>query len=136
MWKNWKRAGLLMMVLMLSLAMLLAGCGATQNSEGTEGENNEAGDKTVNIGYVTWAENIAVTHLWKEILESKGYEVNIQQLQVSPLFVGLSKGDLDLFMDSWLPITHEAYWTKYKEDLEEYGTWYEGASWGLSFLIM
>jgi hypothetical protein len=50
MWKNWKRAGLLMMVLMLSLAMLLAGCGATQNSEGTEGENNEAGDKTVNIG--------------------------------------------------------------------------------------
>jgi len=111
MWKNWKRAGLLMMVLMLSLAMLLAGCGATQNSEGTEGENNEAGDKTVNIGYGTWAENIAVTHLWKEILESKGYEVNIQQLQVSPLFVGLSKGDLDLFMDSWLPITHEAYWT-------------------------
>lgn len=75
---------------------------------------------------MTWAENIAVTHLWKEILESKGYEVNIQQLQVSPLFVGLSKGDLDLFMDSWLPITHEAYWTKYKEDLEEYGTWYEG----------
>lgn len=122
-----KKIGMLLMVSLLSLA-LIAGCGAQKkpdnNSDGG-GSANE-GNKTVNIGYVTWAEDIAVTNLWKEILETKGYEVNIQQLQVSPLFVGLNQGDLDLFLDSWLPITHESYWQKYKDNLDDYGVWYVG----------
>ncbi len=119
--RRWGKFGILLMVGLLSLA-LIAGCTGQKSGDVPEGGK----DKTINIGYVTWAEDIAVTNLWKEILETKGYEVKIQQLQVSPLFVGLDKGDLDLFLDSWLPITHEAYWKKYKDNLEDYGTWYEG----------
>ncbi|MDR3599075.1 MAG: hypothetical protein P4L49_01085 [Desulfosporosinus sp.] len=40
-----------------------------------------------------------------------------------PLFVGLNKGDLGVFMDAWLPITHKTYWEKYKDNLDDYGTW-------------
>lgn len=118
--KKWKKLRLLLVVSLISLA-LIAGC-AQQQGDAPAGDKG----KTINIGYVTWAENIAVTNLWKEILETKGYEVKIQQLQASPLFVGLNQGELDLFLDSWLPITHEAYWNKYKDNLEDYGTWYEG----------
>lgn len=119
--KRWRKIGILLMVSLLSL-VLVAGCGTQDSGDVSQGGKN----KTVNIGYVTWAENIAVTNLWKEILETKGYEVKIQQLQASPLFVGLGKGNLDLFLDSWLPITHEAYWNQYKENLEDYGNWYDG----------
>lgn len=115
--KQWKRISVILMVILFALGTL-AGCAGSGETGGGE-------DKVINIGYVTWAENIANTNLWKEILETKGYEVNISQLQVSPLFVGLSNGDLDFFMDAWLPITHETYWEEYQDDLEDYGVWYE-----------
>lgn len=88
-----------------------------------------AGDKpkgTVTIGYVNWQEDVAVTYLWKEILEEKGYTVQLKNLDVAPIYVGLSKGDLDLFLDGWLPITQRAYWEKYKGQLDDYGSWYDG----------
>jgi len=113
---QWKRGLTLAMVAMLTVG-LVTGCGATPKPS----EN-----KTINIGYVSWAEDIAVTNLWKVVLEEKGYQVNITMLDVAPLFVGLDKGDIDLFMDSWLPVTHKAYMEKYKDSLDDYGTWYEG----------
>lgn len=81
---------------------------------------------TVTIGYVNWQEDIAVTYLWKEILEAKGYAVELRNLDVAPLYVGLSKGNLDLFLDGWLPISQRAYWEKYKGQLDDYGSWYAG----------
>lgn len=86
----------------------------------------QTGDKgTIEIGMVNWAECVAVSNLWKVILEDQGYTVNITQLDVAPVFVGLSRGDIDVFMDAWLPITHEIYWKEYQNDLEDYGIWYE-----------
>jgi ABC-type proline/glycine betaine transport systems, periplasmic components len=98
--------------------MLVAGCGQQQGEQGTKA--------TVKIGYINWQEDIAVTYLWQEILEEKGYNVELLNVDVAPLFVGLSKGDLDLFLDSWLPITQQAYWEKYKDKLDDYGSWYQG----------
>jgi glycine betaine/proline transport system substrate-binding protein len=99
---------------------LVAGCGTPSSKQATPTT------KTINIGYVNWAEDVAVSYLWKEILEGKGYTVNLKSLDAAPLFVGLNKGDLDIFMDSWLPITHQAYWEKYKDNLDDYGEWYKG----------
>jgi len=100
---------------------LVAGCGITP-------EKKEAvtptGNKTVNIGVVNWADDVAVSYLWKVLLEEKGYDVNLRTLEIAPVFVGLNKGDLDLYLDAWLPITHQAYWDKYKAELDDYGVWY------------
>lgn len=118
-----QRFGILAIVAILVIG-LVSGCGQT-----TPAATNEAGSTqkgTINIGYVNWAEDIAVSNLWKVLLEEKGYTVNLKSLDVAPLFVGLSKGDLDVFMDGWLPITHETYWEKYKDKLDDYGEWYDG----------
>ena len=102
---------------------LVTGCGtAAPKQDATKSSEN----KTVNIGYVNWAEDVAVSNVWKVLLEEKGYQVNLKSLEVAPLYVGLSKGDLDVFMDSWLPTTHKAYWDKYKDKLDDYGIWYKG----------
>lgn len=113
--KYWKRSLSMTIVTMLTVG-LLAGWGATKSSE----------KKTVNIGYNNWAEDLAVSNLWKVLLEEKGYKVNLISLKVAPLFVGLNKGDLDVFMDAWLPITHKSYWDQYKDGLDDYGIWYTG----------
>ena len=112
--KQW-RPGLILAVVAMLTVGLVAGCAPAKQSE----------EKTVNIGYVNWAENVAVSYLWKEILEEKGYKVNLKSLEVAPLFVGLNKGELDIFMDTWLPTTHQVYWEKYKDKLDDYGIWYE-----------
>lgn len=121
---QWKRVLTGTIVALLSVG-LVAGCGTTPTKQEAKPSENASETKTVNIGYVNWAEDVAVTHLWKEILEQKGYKVNVKSLEVAPLFVGLNKGDLDFFMDSWLPVTHQTYWDKYKDNLDDYGVWYE-----------
>jgi len=112
---QWKRGLILAMAAMLTMG-LVAGCGTTPSKPSEK--------KTVNIGYVNWAEDVAISNVWKVLLEEKGYEVNLKSLEVAPLFVGLSKGDLDVFMDTWLPTTHQTYWDKYKDNLDDYGIWY------------
>lgn len=120
--KQWKRVLVGAMVGMLTVG-LVAGCG---NTSPKEDATKDTENKTVKIGYVSWAEDVAVSNLWKVLLEEKGYEVKLQQLDVAPLFVGLNKGDIDVFMDGWLPLTHKSYWEKYKDNLDDYGIWYKG----------
>lgn len=113
--KGWRK-----LIIFTLVAALILGSAA-----GCSGSNQPADKGTVKIGYVNWAECIAVSNLWQVILEEQGYEVELTQLDVAPLFVGLNKGDIDVFMDAWLPLTHEAYWNQYKDNLEDYGIWYK-----------
>jgi glycine betaine/proline transport system substrate-binding protein len=116
-----KRYKILALALIVVLAAGLAvGCSSNQKDVSSVKDKG-----TINIGYVNWAECVATSNLWKVILEEQGYTVKLTQLDVAPVFVGLSKGDLDFFMDAWLPITHEAYWNEYKDNLEDYGIWYQ-----------
>ena len=108
-----------------------AACGSVggEGQGGGGGENGSGGggeDKEVTIGYVNWAEGVAATYLWKHALEEEGYTVNLEQLDVAPVFQGLDNGDIDFFLDAWLPVTHESYWKKYGDGLEDLGAWYEG----------
>ena len=36
----------------------------------------------------------------------------------------VKSGQIDIQTDSWLPTTHATYWAKYKNQLEDMGTWY------------
>ncbi|MEP9381310.1 glycine betaine ABC transporter substrate-binding protein [Nocardioides sp. KR10-350] len=111
-----------------ALALLgVAGC-ASGNSETGGGGDNAGGGKQITIGYINWDEDVAVTHLWQQVLEDKGYDVTIQQIaDAGPTYVGLSKGDIDLFFDGWLPATHASYWKKYGSQLTDIKTWYDSA---------
>jgi len=119
---KWKRVLVGAMVALLTMG-LVAGCGTTSAKKSTVAPGEK---KDITIGYNNWAEDVAVTNLWKVLLEEKGYNVKIISLKVAPLFVGLNKGDLDFFMDAWLPVTHKSYYDKYKDGLEDYGIWYTG----------
>ncbi len=119
--KGFKMYKILALVLIAALAAGFAvGCSSNQQDVSSVKDKG-----TINIGYVNWAECVATSNLWKVILEEQGYTVKLTQLDVAPVFIGLSKGDIDFFMDSWLPITHEAYWNEYKDNLEDYGVWYQ-----------
>ena len=70
-------------------------------------------DKKITIGYIPWDEAIAASYLWKNILEDQGYEVELKNVEVGRDLPGAGGGDVDLFLDSWLPQTHASYWARY-----------------------
>ncbi|MEI7031890.1 ABC transporter permease/substrate binding protein [Streptomyces pratensis] len=84
--------------------------------------------KKVSIGYIPWDEGIASTFLWKEMLERRGFEVDVEQYEAGSLYTGMAGGQIDFQTDAWLPVTHASYWEKYKDDLEDLGAWYAPTS--------
>ncbi|WP_067486324.1 ABC transporter permease/substrate binding protein [Actinomadura hibisca] len=110
-----------------ALVLALVSTGFALTGGKTEG-------KQVTIGYVPWDEGIAISFLWKRALEDKGYAVTMKQVDAGPLYSGLASGDVDVFLDSWLPGTHADYYGRYKDKLEKIGVWYDNGSMQLAVL--
>lgn len=136
-------------------ALLLAGCGSddgeepadeaaepadpeeepeqdqADDAEGESGEGLQGSDvgdgRAIEIGWIPWEEDIAATNLWQVILEENGFEVSQTQTDVAPVFDGVATGELDLFLDAWLPSTHADYWDEYQENVEDLGVWLDEA---------
>ncbi|MGI5940029.1 MAG: glycine betaine ABC transporter substrate-binding protein [Thermoleophilia bacterium] len=129
--------GLFAVLLMVTMSLALAACGESDDQSATPTSQPVASatsdtttapsgaSDTIKIGWIAWDECIATTHLWKHILEGKGYSVELTQLDAAPLYAGLAAGDLDFFTDAWLPTTHEDYWNTYSNTLEDLSIWYD-----------
>lgn len=106
-------------VLLLVASFILASCGDMGNK------------KKISIAYVNWAEGISMTYLAKAIFEDQGYKVQLKNADVAPVFAALAKKDADVFLDAWLPVTHEDYFEKYGDKIEIGGDLFTEASIGL-----
>jgi len=129
MMNGWKKTGAFLSTIALASAAL-AGCGTSNNTgNAAAGTSKGEQDKNITIGYVTWAEDVATSYLWQDLLQKKGYNVTLQNVQPGPLFVSLSKqGGVDVFLDTWLPITHKQYMDEYGSNLTDLGKWYQGST--------
>ena len=103
----------------LVMVLFLAACG-TRGSPGTGAPSSVAKDKSVTIAVVSgWIDDIAISYLWKELLEQRGYTVTIKKLAAGAAFAGVAEGSADAYMAMWLPVTHGSYWEKYKDQLHK-----------------
>ncbi|PZF95086.1 glycine betaine ABC transporter substrate-binding protein [Micromonospora deserti] len=105
-------------------ALALTGAAAC----GDDSDESAGGDKKITIGYMAWDEAIAASYLWRNLLVEKGFEVELKNVEAGVVYQGLSTGDIDLFLDGWLPQTHASYWERYGDKLEKIGVWYDDAS--------
>lgn len=121
-----KKRGRILTALALAVALAITGGlagGCASESGSSTGSDADGG--TIRIGWIPWDEDVAATYLWKALLEEEGYDVELTQLDVAPVFEGVASGDLDLFLDAWLPSTHEDYWAEYSDRLEDLAVWYD-----------
>ncbi|WP_186578489.1 glycine betaine ABC transporter substrate-binding protein [Aquibacillus kalidii] len=129
---KWKKE--LSLILVLLLVAVLTACGSTSDESGTEQTSAEtkASDKELTIGQINWAENIAVTNMWKAILEEKGYNVKLSVLNMGTTMKALESGELDASLEIWLPVQDANYLETYQDSVnfsEE--TWFDNAKVGL-----
>lgn len=87
--------------------------------------------KYITIGMVDgWAEDVAMTHVAKAILDEKGYHVVIQKASTDMILASMNNEDTDLFLGVWLPYTHASKVAKFPE-LDTLGTSYSNGKIGL-----
>ncbi|WP_254059050.1 glycine betaine ABC transporter substrate-binding protein [Methanogenium sp. MK-MG] len=110
---------------MLFSVIFVAGCTDEVGSQTTEPT------KEVSIGYVLWDSEIASTNVLKTVYEQAGYDVELMAVDVGPLYQGLSDGQVDMSISSWMPATHAAYWDTYGDDIVMVGENLQGAKVGL-----
>lgn len=131
-----RKFGLLFAIIAI-FALVATACGDDDGGDDNGGDGEATattttegggGNKDVSIAFIPWDEDIAISNLWKAALEERGYTVELEQADVGPIYEGVSNGDFDMFLDAWLPTTHEQYWARYKDDIEDLGIWYEGAT--------
>ncbi|MFG2558479.1 ABC transporter permease/substrate binding protein [Streptomyces sp. NPDC048496] len=110
------------------LALVAGGMGIFGSSKQDTGAATDASNvgkgQKISMGYIPWDEGIASTFLWKELLEQRGFEVDVKQYEAGALYTGMANGQIDFETDSWLPVTHATYWKKYRDRLEDMGSWY------------
>lgn len=110
----------------------LAACGGAGGGSSLDSGTSGDSSKTITIGKIAWTEDLAVTALWKRILEKKGYTVHTKLLDSGPLFTGIASGDLDAWFDVWLPNGSASYWKKFKGKVHDVGIWYSPADLGIA----
>ncbi|MFD1928865.1 glycine betaine ABC transporter substrate-binding protein [Sporosarcina siberiensis] len=118
--------------LMAVLLVVMAACGSEDKDTKTETEKESANkeDTTITFGVTPWTSTIPPTAIAKLIIEDMGYSVEEVKADAGNVFVGLSRGDIDVFMDSWLP-AHENHISKFEDTIEEIAISYDDVPTGL-----
>lgn len=81
----------------------------------------------VKITITNWADVLAVANVAKYVMETKLQQpVSFVQADIGIQYQGVSRGDVDLMVGGWLPVTHAAYYARYKDTLDDVGIIYTG----------
>lgn len=104
--------------LLVLLACLAAGCTGQQEESGPETVPQEE----IVFGKPNWPGVTVKTHVAKNILEEKGYNVRIVSIADPGLIYAAMADDkptVDVLLGAWLPATQRPYWIKYNHSLEK-----------------
>ncbi|MDS9471348.1 glycine betaine ABC transporter substrate-binding protein [Sporosarcina pasteurii] len=111
----------LMIVLLLAF---VAGCA----SDG--GEKETTANQKITFGVTPWTSTVPPTKIASLIIQDMGYDVEEISADATNVYIGLSRGDIDVFMDSWLP-AHENLLEKYADQVEDTAISYDDVETGL-----
>ncbi|TFE36525.1 glycine betaine ABC transporter substrate-binding protein [Paraburkholderia dipogonis] len=81
----------------------------------------------VKMAVTNWADVLAVANVAKYALEtSLKQPVQFVQADIGIQYQGVARGDLDIMVGGWLPVTHATYYAKYKNEMDDVGIIYTG----------
>ncbi|MCX5539451.1 glycine betaine ABC transporter substrate-binding protein [Paraburkholderia sp. CNPSo 3076] len=81
----------------------------------------------IKLAITDWADVLATANVAKYVLEAKlNQPVKFVNADIGIQFQGVARGDLDIMVGGWLPVTHAVYYAKYKNDMDDVGVIYTG----------
>lgn len=98
-------------------------------AEWTAGVEKGNGEK-ISIISTPWDTEDASSHVIAAILEQHGFDTEITPVDPAIMFQAISTGNGDISLAPWLPITHESFYEKHKDDFIDLGENLKGARLG------
>src|SRR5699024_1533964 len=95
-------------ILMIALFGVLAACNSECDTN--VGDSSDADSDEIVNGDISWPEKMAVTNMWKAILEQEGYDVKLEIVDMGPQMSSLAEDDLDIAPEVWLPVQDKMYY--------------------------
>src|SRR5260370_3041127 len=81
----------------------------------------------IKMAVTNWADVLAVANVAKYALEtSLKQPVQFVQADIGIQYQGVARGDLDIMVGGWLPVTHAMYYAKYKNVMDDVRIIYTG----------
>lgn len=91
------------------------------------GAGSASAAEPIKLAITDWADVLATANVAKYVLETKlNQPVKFVNADIGIQFQGVARGDLDIMVGGWLPVTHAVYYAKYKNDLDDVGIIYTG----------
>ncbi|SEN38189.1 glycine betaine/proline transport system substrate-binding protein [Mesobacillus persicus] len=119
-------------IMTMFVLSIIVGCSSNEgatNQEGAEGDSDTDATETITFGVTPWTSTVPPTKIASLILQDMGYEVAETKADAGNVYIGLSRGDIDVFMDAWLPV-HEVYLDKYADNIHNTAVSYDNAEAG------
>lgn len=80
---------------------------------------SQSTEKTITVALPAgYDDTVAVTGLWEELLAERGYKLETKSVDLAAGFSGIARGDLDGYLNAWLPTTHGTFVDKVKDQVE------------------
>lgn len=112
--------------------LILSACSDVSSEADDQDVLEGTKDGKITIAQINWPENIAVTNMWKAILEEEGYDVELILVEMGPQMASLAEGDLDIAPEIWLPVQDKTYFEEYKDEVDfAEEPWYDNGQVGL-----
>ncbi|MEC5409085.1 glycine betaine ABC transporter substrate-binding protein [Paraburkholderia sp. MPAMCS5] len=91
------------------------------------GAGSACAAEPIKMAVTNWADVLAVANVAKYVLETDLKQpVQFVQADIGIQYQGVARGDLDIMVGGWLPVTHAAYYARYKNDMDDVGVIYTG----------
>jgi glycine betaine/proline transport system substrate-binding protein len=84
--------------------------------------------KTMKFGVVAWSDALAIGSVIENLLVNElDQDVEMTNPDIGVAYTAVKNKELDLFLEGWLPLTHEAYWDKIAPSVCNFGPFVEDA---------
>ncbi|WP_077489367.1 glycine betaine ABC transporter substrate-binding protein [Sinomonas mesophila] len=106
------------MITKISAALACAALTAAMSACSGVAAGPQANEKTITVAEVPgFDDTVAITGLWTALLDEHGYKLETKTVDLAAGFSGIARGDLDGYLNAWLPTTHASYVDKYRDQL-------------------
>ena len=82
---------------------------------------------TLRLGWSPWADAEGVSLIAQTVIQ-QAYDVNVERVlaDIGIQYTSLARGDLDLMLMAWLPLTHRDYYRRVRDQVVDFGSMYSG----------
>jgi len=83
--------------------------------------------RPLRLGWSPWADAEVISLMAKQLIETElGWPVERVLADIGIQYASVARGDLDLMLMAWLPLTHRDYWKRVRDRVLDLGPMYSG----------